>query len=404
MRLFKPTYKDKNGKKKKCQHWYIGFTDNQGNRQRLPAFSNKRASDDAKKMIEELLSPSRTFSPELQGWLERIPNKMRDNLVKFGLIDNNGTIKHLGKTLKEHLVDFHAGLLAKENGKRYSRQVKSRLEFIFDSCGFKTWNDIDANSLYTFLGDLRDKGLGQRSFNCYLKFAKQFCKWMIRERRAMPPSPVEHLCCITQTEKRWERRALDEDKLLKLLETTENAPEWFGTTGRERYWIYRLAAETGLRRGQLEGLKVSSFDFDNLTVKAVASYSKNKKENMLPLRPETAASLQQYLANKMPDAKAFKVPEKTAKMLKRDLADAKIPYRNGDGEVFDFHAIRHTFCTTLGRDPKVPPRVAQKLMQHQSSAMTDRYTHIRLLDERKALEALPDFSNNGTKTEERKKA
>ena len=84
MKLYKPTYKDKRtGKKKKCQHWYIGFTDNRQKRRRLPAFSNKRASEKAAEKIEELLSSGGILSPDLQGWIENIPEKMRDNLVKF---------------------------------------------------------------------------------------------------------------------------------------------------------------------------------------------------------------------------------------------------------------------------------------------------------------------------------
>jgi hypothetical protein len=37
-----------------------------------------------------------------------------------------------------------------------------------------------------------------------------------------------------------------------------------------------------------------------------------------------------------------------------------------------------------------PSRVAQSLARHTTSAMTDRYTHVRLNDERAALAMLPD--------------
>ena len=51
--------------------------------------------------------------------------------------------------------------------------------------------------------------------------------------------------------------------------------------------------------------------------------------------------------------------------------------------------MRHNFITNLRN---APLRVAQSLARHKSSAMTDRYTHIRLHDERAALETLPDLS------------
>jgi integrase len=94
-------------------------------------------------------------------------------------------------------------------------------------------------------------------------------------------------------------------------------------TGRERAMFYRLAVETGLRRDELHSLKKSSFDFDNYTITVEAGYTKNKKKAVFPLRKTTAVELQEFLAGKMPDAKAFKVPEKTADMIKEDLAASR---------------------------------------------------------------------------------
>jgi hypothetical protein len=51
--------------------------------------------------------------------------------------------------------------------------------------------------------------------------------------------------------------------------------------------------------------------------------------------------------------------------------------------------LRHTFVTNLSH---APSRVAQSLARHKSSAMTDRYTHVRLNDERAALNLLPDLT------------
>ena len=112
------------------------------------------------------------------------------------------------------------------------------------------------------------------------------------------------------------------------------------------------------------------------------------------MRKELAAELKSYFTNKLPTAKAFggqyeKLTEKTALALQGDLERAEIPYENESGEVFDFHALRHTFITNLRN---APARVAQSLARHKSSQMTDRYTHIRLHDERAALDSLPDLS------------
>ena len=68
-------------------------------------------------------------------------------------------------------------------------------------------------------------------------------------------------------------------------------------------------------------------------------------ENTQSLRARTAAELQEFLKNKMPDTKAFggtykALTDKTAKMLRADLAGAGIDYQDEAGRYFDFHALR----------------------------------------------------------------
>ena len=53
---------------------------------------------------------------------------------------------------------------------------------------------------------------------------------------------------------RRQRRALSLDELRKLLNATWNGPERFGMSGAARALLYRLAVETGLRRGELASL------------------------------------------------------------------------------------------------------------------------------------------------------
>ena len=56
-----------------------------------------------------------------------------------------------------------------------------------------------------------------------------------------------------------------------------------------------------------------------MAVTVEAGDTKNRKIAVLPLRKDPAIELQKFLSDKMPNTKAFKVPEKTAKMIKADL-------------------------------------------------------------------------------------
>lgn len=397
MKLYKPIYKDRDGKKKKCQHWYIGFTDNRQQRRRLPAFSNKRASEKAAEKIEELLSSGGILSPELQRWIENIPEKMRDGLVKFGLIDNQRVSENLGKSLSEHLTDFRNSLENTGRKAKYARQVTSRIRFIFDECGFRVWGDIDANRVLDCLASLRGSdGIGERSFNYYLKSTKQFCRWLIKERRAIAPSPLEHLSCIKQTEKRIQRRALTLGEIHTLLDAAENGETHHNLTGYERSLVYRLALESGLRANELRSLTVSSFNFDGRTVTVQAGYAKNKKLSTLPLKPQTAETLRSYLSGKLPHIRAFAIPDKPSEMIKRDLDAAKIPYRTDKG-TGDFHSLRHSFISSLAR-AGVHPSVAQALARHSTITLTmDAYTHTLREAEVDAIKRLPDLTTKQNK-------
>jgi len=76
----------------------------------------------------------------------------------------------------------------------------------------------------------------------------------------------------------------------------------------------------------------------------------------LPLKAETASVLQPFLTGKMPHTQVFRLPGKTADMLRADLVAAGIPYTDAAGRDFDFHALRHQFGTMLaagGGSPKV---------------------------------------------------
>ena len=397
MKLYKPTYKDKSGKTKTCQNWYIGFTDNRGKRRRLPAFSNRRASEKASARIDELLSYGGVLSPDLQGWIENIPEKMRDGLIKFGLIDNQRLSANLGKPLTEHLKDFSEGLEADKCKKVYIHQIKANIERILSGCGFKVWTDIDGNKVKTFLAKSRGSdGYGERTYNTYLKGFKEFCSWMLKEDRATGVNPMKNHNTIKQTEFRKKRRALTVAEAHRLLDATTNAPRRYNMTGYERALVYRLALESGLRAGEIKSLMVLSFDFESKhkTVHVESSDTKGKRPADLILITETAEALKKSFADKEPTDKAFAMPHKTSTvaMLKADLSDAGIEYRDANGRDCDFHSLRHTFITNLAL-AGVHPVVAQKLARHSNIELTMKYyTHVLHTSEVEAIDALQVLS------------
>ncbi len=279
---------------------------------------------------------------------------------------------------------------------------------VFDECKLVFWADIQASKVQCTISGLRKsvktkeglKDLGEisaQTHNFYLKSVKQFCKWMVMDGRASE-SPVEHLQTINvRVDRRHDRRALNADEVRRLLEATGVAPKRFGMTGYERALLYRLAAESGLRADELRSLKVSSFDFNNSIVRVKSGSTKNKKEAIMPLRPDTAMELSDFFKGKMPSVKAFggtrkQLTKKTSDMIKADLEDAGIPYVDEFERYADFHSLRHTTGSLLAASG-AHPKVAQSIMRHSDINLTmSLYTHTLRGQESEAIGNLPDLS------------
>ena len=56
-RLFKTTYKDRRGKKRQADKWYVEFRDHLDTVRRLPAFPSKAASEEMGGYMDRLLQP-----------------------------------------------------------------------------------------------------------------------------------------------------------------------------------------------------------------------------------------------------------------------------------------------------------------------------------------------------------
>ena len=373
--------------------YHISFFDNGQIKRDLEGFTDAAATAMLGEKVKTLLhcqANRQTPDLDLQKWMENMPLQIRDQLVEFGLIDLKRSAA--GKTLAELIAEFGQSLAAKEVTQGYISETLQQLKRLFD--GVKYFSDISAATVETYLKQRRQKGMSFRRSNGYLMAAKMFCNWMIDTDYAHE-SPLRHLKGLnTELDRRRERRAATPDELRRLIEVTKSSGESFGMTGYERSLLYRFTAETGLRANEIRTLKISAFDFGTQTVTVETCYSKHRKEDRLPLRHELAEELKGFTANKLPTTKVFggsykALTDRTSEILRDDLSLAGISYIDEAGRVFDFHALRHTFITNLS---KAPSRVAQALARHRSSAMTDKYTHARLIDERAALENLPDLS------------
>ena len=351
--------------------WHIKYADADGIERRVVGFTDKMATVQLAASLEKEAA-----------------------LAKAGVVDRFK--EHRRRPLAEHLSEYKANMLHRGTTGKQARLVHKRVKAIIDGCGFMYINDISPSKMQRYLADRRQGGLSIRTSNFYVQAMKQFCQWMVADNRA-GENVVAHLKGQNpNVDLRHSRRSLEPNEIRRLLDATAASATRFGMSGYERCLLYRFATETGLRANEVRNLVVGDFDFENLTVTVKAAYSKHRREDQLPLRPDTAVELAQFLKAKLPEVHAFggssgRLTQRTSEMMKADLADAGIPYVDDAGRYADFHSLRHT-CGSLLAASGVHPKVAQSIMRHSDINLTmSRYTHTLVGQEAEAVARLPNF-------------
>ncbi|MFO8013862.1 MAG: site-specific integrase, partial [Phycisphaerae bacterium] len=265
------------------------------------------------------------------------------------------------RPIETHVDDFDNTLLGRSVTDKHRKATLSYIRKVIEACGFATPADIDASAVAAHVADLKRKKHGLRSINARLTAFKAFTRWMVRTERLRADPMVSVSKLNARTERRHARRALTDDEIRRLLEAAQKGRKVRGLTGPERAVLYRLALETGLRASELGSLRPRSFDLtdlDRATVTVEAACSKHRREDVLPLRPDMALAMAEFIGDRDRDEVLFRMPDKPAAMIRKDLEAADIPYRDASDRVADFHALRHTFITRLARSG-VAPAVAK---------------------------------------------
>jgi integrase len=141
-----------------------------------------------------------------------------------------------------------------------------------------------------------------------------------------------------------------------------------------------LALGTGLRRGDIDSLRISDVDFER---NSIATTSRKTKKSMAsrPVSAEIMAELSKYVCGlDVGQEKLFRTKFNHRKWRKicneAGLADLK------------FHDLRKTFCSLLAQNG-VSTAVTQRLLEHSSPYLTNKvYTNVDPVL-RHAVEQLP---------------
>jgi hypothetical protein len=335
---------------------------------------------------------------------------------------------HLERDIGEHVDDYMQHLRTEGGNPKHLSERERLVRTVIRECGFKTLADLSADEITTFLADLQKKPTpnnkhpgpaSARTKDTYRGAIHAFAQWCVETRpQRLKENPVS-ACAKPKGESVHDRRAESVENLKKLLKVAAERPLLEALTvrkgerkgeryaevrpevrerllleGRERALLYKTALLTGMRQGELDRLLVGHLKLDGETpaVFVAAKHdAKNKTGVWLPLLPDHAGELAAWVKDmgKKENEPVFYVPEKPNKIFRRDLAMAKIPYRDREGRFFDFHALRHCTDSYLNA-AGVPPTVVMLFMRHKKPSLSlVTYNDPRMTDARKALGALP---------------
>ena len=263
---------------------------------------------------------------------ERIAAKLESEaaLRREGVVDPNLDVyaKEARRPISEHLNDYAAHLKTR-CGDDHTTTTTHRIRRIVDIANIGTWRDLTPDTIERALAQITaSKKLTPQTRNKYLSAVNTFANWMVKQKRAdvNPIAGGDHL----EVEQREHRRALKPDEAALLIAAAKAGEPKQGRdrsgrvrwvmTGRQRGLLYRLACESGLRRGAIERLTASNFETGSdpaVTVLPKVN-TKNRKRMSIPLKPDTAQMLHDHLRGRLPASKAFDMPAKweTAAMIR----------------------------------------------------------------------------------------
>jgi site-specific recombinase XerD len=304
-----------------------------------------------------------------------------------------------GELLQDHLRKFEQAKFGAGKSDCHIARTSQLIDLLAKHCGWKTLGDISADGIHQYVEHLRlDSNASSRTIGSVITAIRTFCRWLVRTG-IMPSDPTATVDKPSvKTDRRIERRMLLPEEwkwLKKWLESSSD--ERNGQSSRERLLMYELAIETGLRSSELRSLTKANLCLEGSDphVKVKAAITKNAVAAKQYLSDGLAQKLSKALARKLPGASVFATMDRTrmAGVLRQDIDNARklwltteqgkeekdtdfLKSPNSEGEIIDFHALRHT-CGAWLVMKGVTLAEVQAIMRHSTIVLTvECYGHL----------------------------
>lgn len=354
-----------------------------------------------------------------QAWAAVIATERVLQPVKLGMIDakTHQQQQYSKKPISEVIIQFERHIRGKRRSQTHIKGVIGDICTVFGvddpdpqrrarrslaqgyrprACNWTCLADISATEFGRFLDDVASVRSAARR-NRYRTSINHLVNWAVG-LGWMAYNPLKCIDKLNEDkDRRRVRRALSEDEVVRLIDTTR---QYGKKNAAKRALYYWVAFRLGLRWSEINRLRRNHLDLSANCLILDASVTKNAKCAILPIPKDLSEALRVYTdlalglnLVKSLNTTIFKTKPSVA-TWKRDLARADIGYQEQDGCAYR-GATRTTFGTHLyqkGADL----RTAQELMRHSDPKLTANvYQRVRLIDTQPTMDKfeLPKKSN-----------
>ncbi len=356
---------------------------------------------------------------------ERIAAKLEADIAlrRDGVIDPHldAICDESRRSVESHLADFEAKMQAGNRKPKHITTTIGYIRAIAKAAEWTTVSDISADDVNRWAGKLKEEGRSARTIQANLTAVKSFTRWLANHYK-LPRDPLASVQKPDpKADRRRERRMLLPEEWDWLRSAAADGPEWGVMTGQERVLLYAVAIQTGLRASELRSLTRGRLFLGEASpfITCKAGSTKNAKDARQYIQRDLADNLARYVKSKTPGAAIFTMPrsENVADMLRADLASARrdwlkaakhdpdeyerrmqsdfLTEKNHEGEMLDFHSLRHT-CGAWLAMKGAHPKAIQAVMRHSTITLTmDTYGHLFPGQEADTVARLPKMLGNG---------
>jgi integrase/recombinase XerD len=259
--------------------------------------------------------------------------------------------------------------LARRTLEAYARDLVRLVDFL-DGRGIPL-GDVDSTDVSAFVVHLSERGLAARSQARAMSAVRGLFGWLVSER-ILDDDPTEsvHQGCIGRPLPRVLGPA-EVDRLLR-------APDESTPLGRRDAAMLHLLYATGLRVGELVGLRYNELDMQACTVTPTG---KGARRRVVPLGEPAHDKLRVYLEQVRPrwagTTDALFVTRRGRGMTRQGFSALlrKYALRAGLSRLPSPHWLRHSFATHLVENG-ADLRSVQAMLGHADISTTQVYTHV----------------------------